>query len=293
MTSFRSRAFAKLNLSLKILAKRPDGFHDIETLMQNISLYDDISVADTGDGIVVSCDDPAVPSGEGNICHKAAKRMMDISGKKGVSIDIKKNIPSGAGLGGGSSDAAAVLNALNGLWDIGLSRGRLIEIAAELGSDVPFFIEGGRAFCTGRGEIVRKLPDESPSHYVIIKPDESVPTKWAYEEYDSMSAASGFSCFGSKEGGIICTESPRLHYENDFEKVILPKFPGIKRAKEALLSAGAGTALLTGSGSAVFGVFEDQESAEKALTLAKETYVSSYIVHSVDRAFHTISSHKL
>lgn len=292
MTSITVRAFAKINLSLKILSKRPDGFHDIETIMQNISLYDELVIENGENGIIVDCDDPDVPSGKANICYKAAELMLRISEKKGVKINIHKIIPSGAGLGGGSSDAAAVLTALNKLWKMDLPASKLLEIAAELGSDVPFFLVGGRALCRGRGEKVEKTSNyklqTSNTYYVIVKPDVSVPTKWAYEEYDRMLAAARFSCFGSKAGGLICSESPLAHYENDFERVILPKHPGIKKAKDLLLSAGAKTALLTGSGSAVFGVADSKTQAEELLSRVREEYALSYLVHTVERSFEII-----
>lgn len=283
MTSITVRAFAKINLYLRILSKRADGFHDIETIMQNISLYDELFMEDGENGIIVDCDDAAVPSGEGNICHKAAALMMNISGKKGIRINLRKSIPSGAGLGGGSSDAAAVLTALNRLWEMKLPASKLMEMAAGLGSDVPFFLAGGRALCRGRGEVIEKLPDQEKAYFVLVKPDESVPTKWAYEEYDRLLAAGGYECFGSKEGGMVCSQKPAAYYENDFEKVVLSKYPGIKKAKSMLLSAGAKTALLTGSGSSVFGAAEDRAQAEKILSDIKRAYPLSFLVNTVDR----------
>lgn len=282
----KAKAFAKINLILKIVSKRPDGFHDINTVMQNISLYDDLVIEDLSGGIVVDCDNKTVPSGKANICYKAAELMMRISGKKGVKIAIRKRIPSGAGLGGGSSDAAAVLNALNRLWGMGLSSSKLSEIAAELGSDVPFFLVGGRALCSGRGEIVKKLPNLKKAFFVLIKPEVSVPTKWAYEEFDRKASSGavdpGYRCYGSKTGGIVCSEAADAEYENDFEKVVLSEFPDIKKAKNALLSAGAGSALMTGSGSAVFGSAEGLSDADMILSKIRPKYRDSFVVHTVD-----------
>lgn len=254
--------------------------------MQNISLYDDLLIEDLSDGIVVDCDDKAIPSGKTNICYKAAESMMRISRKKGVKIAIRKKIPSGAGLGGGSSDAAAVLTGLNRLWGMGLSSSKLSEIAAELGSDVPFFLVGGRALCSGRGEIVKKLPNLKKTFFVLIKPQVSVPTKWAYEEFDrqvqSVSAGPGYRCYGSKAGGIVCSESADAEYENDFEKIVLSEFPEIKKAKNALLSAGAGPTLMTGSGSAVFGVAGSQADADMIISKIRPKYPDSFVVHTVN-----------
>lgn len=283
MTSITVRAFAKINLYLKILAKRPDGFHDIETVMQNISLYDRIFIESGGKGIVVVSDHPAVPSGAGNICYKAAQRLMKLSGEDGVRIKIEKNIPSGAGLGGGSSDAAAVISALNKLWELSLETDAMMKIASDIGSDVPFFISGGRALCRGRGDLIEKLPDPEKAFFVLIKPDESVPTKWAYEEYDRLSGARKYECLGSKAGGILSSMPPSAHCENDFEKVVLPKYPAIKKTKELLLSAGAKTALLTGSGSAVFCPADDKAHAEKIFSRVRNEYAASFLVSTVDR----------
>jgi 4-diphosphocytidyl-2-C-methyl-D-erythritol kinase len=288
MTSTQVRAFAKVNLYLKILSKRQDGFHEIETVMQNISLFDLLSIEKTDEGISVECDDSAVPSGQANICFKAVERLMPFSGRRGVRITIHKNIPSGAGLGGGSSDAAAVINALNNIWELSLDDNALMKIAAETGSDVPFFMLGGRALCTGRGEKVKKLPDMPETHLVLIKPSESVPTKWAYEEYDRSSAAGGYACFGSKSGGMFCSEKPRMSYENDFEKAILPKYRGINDARTSLLSAGAVSALMTGSGSAVFGIARGKEHAESILSKVKILHPLSYLVRTVDRSFEIV-----
>ncbi len=285
MTSIKIKAFAKVNTYLKILSKRPDGFHDIDTIMQNISLCDEISVAESDNGISIGSDDPSIPSGEGNICHKTARHMLGISGRRGVTVKIEKKIPSGAGLGGGSSDAAAVIRALDLLWDLSLDKNAMMRIAADIGSDVPFFIEGGRARCRGRGEVVEKLSDIDEQYLVLIKPEESVPTKWAYEEFDKLSSKPDYKCFGSKEGGMVCSQNPQTHYENDFERVILPKYPVIKKAKDLLTSAGADTALMTGSGSAVFGVARDREHAERIRSKIKDQYPSSYLVYTVNRSF--------
>lgn len=288
MTSIKIRAFAKVNLYLKILSKRQDGFHEIETVMQNISLFDLLSIEKTDEGISVECDDSSAPSGQANICYKAVERLIPFSGRRGVRITIHKNIPSGAGLGGGSSDAAAVINALNNIWELSLDDNALMKIAAETGSDVPFFMLGGRALCTGRGEAVKKLPDMPETHLVLIKPAESVPTKWAYEEYDRSSAAGGYACFGSKSGGMFCSEKPRMSYENDFEKVILPKYRGINDARTSLLSAGAVSALMTGSGSAVFGIARGKEHAESILSKVKVLHSLSYLVSTVDHSFEIV-----
>ncbi|MFA5103704.1 MAG: 4-(cytidine 5'-diphospho)-2-C-methyl-D-erythritol kinase [Candidatus Margulisiibacteriota bacterium] len=284
MTSITVRAFAKINLYLKILSKRPDGFHDIETIMQNISLFDELTIENGENGIIVDCDDPAVPSGDGNICYKAAKRLIGLSGAGGVKIKIKKNIPSGAGLGGGSSDAAAVIMALNKLWGLSLDSNAMIKIAGEIGSDVPFFIIGGRALCRGRGEVIEKLPDPPKSYYVLVKPDVSVDTKWAYGEWDKKFQISNFKLQKGEEKRFKCVGSNIVGFENDFEKIILPEYPAIDKVKKDLVAAGCGSVFLTGSGSAVFGKANNETGAKAVFETISNKYPGSFLTSSVNSA---------
>ncbi len=255
MTSISLKAFAKINLTLKILGIRPDGFHEIESIMQNVSLYDEIEIRSKFDGnsIEIHCSDDNVPAGEGNICYKAAQLIRKkFNIEKGISIEIKKNIPMEAGLGGGSSNAAAVLVGLNKMWELKLKEKELIELAAQIGSDVPFFIIGGRCLCKGRGEKMEKdvrARGRVPQRYIIIKPDISVPTKWAYEEWDKFRAQS--------------LEHRTQSTGNDLEAVVINKYPVIGEVKKALLEAGCTGAQMTGSGSAVFGSGASQESFRK------------------------------
>ena len=177
---------AKINLSFRIKGRRADGFHEIETLMAPISLADRITIERAGDDgeIRFSCDDPSLPAGDDNLVVRAAKLFRQRAGiTSGITIALEKKIPHGAGLGGGSSDAASILLGLNELFDAGLDQTELLELAAQLGSDVPFFVVRSAAVCRGRGEIVTPISLGTKLHLVLLKPDFGVPTPWAYSKW--------------------------------------------------------------------------------------------------------------
>ena len=276
MPSISLKSYAKINLTLKILGMRPDGFHNIESIMQTVSLFDEVKCIETpGNSIEISCSDKKVPVGEKNICYKAAelvKKKLSIG--KGVGIDIKKSIPMEAGMGGGSSNAAAVLVGLNKMWELKLSEDELVEIAAEIGSDVPFFIIGGRCLCKGRGEIIEKIGADGrlPLQYIIVKPDVSVPTVWAYKEWDRTQS----------------TERRTQNTGNDLEAVVINKYPVIGEIKKSLLGAGCTSSQMTGSGSAVFGVCRDEDQGKKVLIKIKERYPRSFFVQDAGKGIDLI-----
>src|SRR3954469_21339572 len=185
---------AKINLSLKVLGKRADGFHEIETLIAPISLCDTIDIEKQNRWIDFSCDDPTLPGGDENLVVRAAKLFLEQAKiKSGVSIKLEKKIPHGAGLGGGSSDAAAMLRALNELFETNLSREELGKIAAEIGSDVPFFLFNSAAVCKGRGEIVEPAKLKSKLSILLLKPAFGVPTAWAYSRWEQSKEIPGVS----------------------------------------------------------------------------------------------------
>jgi len=252
MNSITLPANAKLNLFLDIAGKRDDGYHDIITEMQEIDLCDTVTVKLTKSGIRVTCDNPAIPTDRRNIAYRAAELFMRESnlddGSWGVKIHIKKRIPVMAGLGGSSTDGAAVLKALHSLWlmDDGVFGScDLLKMGAKLGADVPFCLVGGRAECRGIGDIITPLPDLEPQFYAIIQPDFCCNTKKAYELY-------------SQRRGDLQGDERNVFME-------LYNDERINNACSELLQAGAQSASMTGSGSAVFGVFRDRKSAEAAL----------------------------
>ncbi len=252
---------AKINLCLSVLGRRPDGYHDVEMLMQMVGLYDELTVSLGGTGIAVTCDSVAVPSDERNLAWKAASAMLRKSGRsEGVTISIKKVIPLSAGLGGGSSDAAAVLAALNMLFGAGFSREELADLGTGLGMDVPFFFHGPLALATGRGERLTELPP-LPSFWVLLaNPGFETATAWAYKNV-SLRLTKKVDC--NKIARLpIRKVAESLH--NDLETVTAAAHPVIGRIEQALLAQGALGARMSGSGPTVFGLFETENACRTA-----------------------------
>lgn len=259
------RSYAKINLTLDILEKRPDGFHGIESVMQSISLHDIITLRTSSEpGIRITCDIPGIPTDEKNLAHKAASIFLQRRGfATGLDIHIEKRIPMQAGLGGGSSNAAAVLMGLNQLFGLSVSLDELSSIGAKIGSDVPFFLVGGTALVRGRGEVIQPLPDIPSWQLVIVKPPFGVSTAWAYKRLDEMSSAVGEPTPHSKRmvDCILCDGCLPDALWNDLESPAVERHPEIAEIKGELLRAGASGALMCGSGSAVFGLFKIEEEA--------------------------------
>ena len=283
MTSVRVRSFAKLNITLDVLNKRPDGYHNIESVVQSISLHDDIAVSGPQPGITVGCTDETIPAGGGNLAHRACVMFLEAAGLgEGVSIEIEKTIPPQAGLGGGSSNAAATLIALNEVFGHPLSSSELRRISAQLGSDVPFFLIGGTGFAAGRGDMVSSLPD-CLLDYVIVKPEFGVSTGWAYSRLVedrtpvSRSRAAAEACRAGDRHLLI------EHMGNDFEEVVESESPEVADIRRELSRLGADRAMLAGSGSAVFGAFLSADSADTAFDAARDQYHRVFRARTVTR----------
>jgi 4-diphosphocytidyl-2-C-methyl-D-erythritol kinase len=262
------RAPAKINYILEILDKRKDGFHNILTVFQTVSLYDIIYFKDSRE-ISFSTNDESLENFEDNLIGKAVNLLKKKSSvKRGVEIYLEKNIPIGAGLGGGSSDAAAVLKGLSKLWNLKLSDIDLHKTALQLGSDVPFFLDAGMAVAKGRGEKISPINRHLRPQLsmIIIYPDFSIPTSWAYSEWDKSgleSESTGIDSFMHALSSRNIRElAGSLH--NDFEKIVTEQYPKIGEMKEALNKTGAMKSLLSGSGSSVFGIYQNEDAAEKA-----------------------------
>jgi len=259
---------AKINLGLHIHKKRDDGFHELETLFQMVAWFDEVEMQKTAQDVELVCDTPGIPTDETNLVVKAARLLQNRFPDKcsGVKIKLKKNIPSGAGLGGGSGNAAGVLLALNLLWNLKLPRSELIAMSSELGSDVPFFLMSPCAIGSGKGEILQ--PVESPlSFYILmIYPGFPIATPWVYGnlKLKLTKAANNISILTNF---ILRSEFARLGAAlyNDLEPVVFKRYPEILQIKNELLNSGAAGALLSGSGSTVFGIFDNPEIAKKAL----------------------------
>ena len=261
MNDLSLRAPAKINLCLSVLRKRPDGYHEVEMVMQAVGLYDEVTVRLAGSGITVRCDSGAIPAGEGNIAYRAAREMLVLCGRPcGIAIEIIKNIPVAAGLGGGSSDAAAVLVACNRLLETGLGRNRLAEIGTGLGMDVPFFLYGPTALARGRGEVLTTVPSPPKFWVLLVNPGFETSTAWVYKNlnYGLTKKGDCTNIAGLKVSQIACS----LH--NDLETVTAAAHPVIGEMEKCLLDAGALGVLMSGSGPTVFGIFEDEKACSAA-----------------------------
>jgi len=239
---------AKINLSLKILGRRDDGFHEIETLIAPISLCDEMKIEKNEGGIEFHCDDPSVPKGDDNLAVRSAKAFFAATKlKPAVSIELKKKIPHGAGLGGGSSDAATTLLTLNELFETKLSAEVLAKMTEAIGSDVPFFIFESAAICKGRGELVTPIKLGERLSILLLKPGFIVPTEWAYSRWQSSQEIPGVTYSAQKFAGQT--------FVNDLERPVFEKFAFLAQLKMWLLSKPEpGAALMSGSGSTIFAV---------------------------------------
>jgi 4-diphosphocytidyl-2-C-methyl-D-erythritol kinase len=265
--TFTLPSFAKINLYLKVLGKRDDGFHELCTVFQTVSLHDDLTFEED-EKLVFTCDDPSIPTGGDNLVVKAAFALIEnFRVSKGAHIHLQKNIPAPGGLGGGSSNAAVTLLGLAKLWDIGANPEDLMRIGRELGSDVPFFFHGGRAIGTGRGEEITPLDQTGEKYILIVTPDVEVSTREAFARLE----APRLTPEALKSNLIVCrfeAESLDLRHTaliNDFEKSVFETAPEVGRVKERLLELGATQALMSGSGASVFGIFDTQETRQATL----------------------------
>ena len=267
-TSLKLSSFAKINSFLRILGKRSDGYHEVVTLLQTISLRDELEFERRDDDqIILHCDDPALPTDETNLIVKAAVALNNrLQSAHGAEITLTKRIPAQGGLGGASSNAAVTLFALNALWRGNLRADHLWLIARGLGADVPFFLVGGRCIGIGTGSTVKPVHDAPKRFLIVVTPNAKVETASAYIALNaaSLTTSESNSILSSSLADMFSAGSGRWPLQNDFEGVIFEIEPEIERAKLALLGAGARGALLAGSGSSVFGVFDDEAARDRA-----------------------------
>jgi len=273
-------SFAKINLDLRILGMRPDGYHDLRTVFQSLALFDNVTVSIRRGPLSVTCDEPDIPTDQRNLAWKAASLLHRMttgksSAPRDVLIDLRKRIPSEAGLGGGSSNAAMTLLALNKLWKLDLDLASLSRIGARLGADVPFFLDGGTALGLGRGDDIYPLSDMPPVHVVILRPGFGVATADAYGWFDEDSRRV------AKAKPLVPRPTPpgwpawSATLRNDLEYPVVKHHPAIGRIKQSLIDAGATFSAMSGSGSAVFGLFERADAARRtANDLARPGWLS-------------------
>ena len=285
MAILQEPAYAKINLSLDVLDKRQDGYHDVKMILHAISLHDDIKITlGTGKPWEILCDNPEIPTNEENLCYKAAKVYYETTGKdpNGITIEITKRIPIQAGLGGGRADAAAVLKALNRHDGNRFELGELCNLAERVGSDVPFCVLGGTALAEGRGEELTALPGLPPCVFVVCKPDFSNPTAELYSKLDCMTIASR----PKTEEMIQALQNGNLEavcklLKNVFEPVVAEEHLEIRRMETVLRDCGALGAVMTGSGSAVYGIFPDFELAAMASMTLMERGYQTFLAQNV------------
>lgn len=259
------KAYAKINLTLDVLGKREDGYHEVAMIMQAIGLADTLSFAETDGDVSVISNIPELESGPGNLVYRAAVLLKtECAVKQGVRIELDKQIPLAAGLAGGSADAAAALKGLNDLWNLRLTMPELSEFGARLGSDVPFCLHGGTMLATGRGEKLAPLPAIAPCWAVLAKPDRAVSTAWVYQHYRTEKVLARPDLPGMRAAlahGDLAAVSGRLC--NVLESVTIPECPEIAVIKAQMLENGAMASLMSGSGPTVFGLTAQQSDAER------------------------------
>ncbi|HEY8415619.1 MAG TPA: 4-(cytidine 5'-diphospho)-2-C-methyl-D-erythritol kinase [Thermaerobacter sp.] len=300
----RLRAFAKVNLSLAILGRRPDGYHEIDSLMHRIAWWDDVELVLLPGGelrLVLETEGeepPPVPKGPENLVLKAARWLRETFGvRDGVEIRLRKRVATGAGLGGGSADAAVVLRGLRRLWRIPVRAADLRRAAAGVGADVPFLLGGRAARVRGIGERIEPLRAWPGLHLVLLPLPRPVPTAWAYAAWDAWEAAAGAP--GSRDGGAPAAGAAAVlngfvrsflardldgmarYARNDFEPVVAAHYPEVYRALSDLRAAGAVAARMTGSGPTVWGLYASREEAERAWRHLRQAYPQARLTRTL------------
>lgn len=263
MDKIRLLSPAKINIGLRVLGKRRDGYHNIETIFHEVKIFDEIEM-EVSDEVEFETNSKEIPIGTDNLCLKAVRIFFESFGiHSGVRIYLKKIIPIGAGLGGGSSNSAAVLKGLNILFDVGADEDLLCELGSLIGSDVPFFIKGGTAYATGRGEIIEKIQIEVPYKVVLVYPNIQISTSWAYENLKLKNHEGEENLKKIFIENIDKLEKLRKLVENDFEELVFSHYPQVKEIKSKLYELGSVFSLMSGSGSAVFGFFSEIDEIKK------------------------------
>ena len=278
MTKLTLSAYAKINLSLFVTGKREDGYHTLESVMQQISLCDTLEMEKIPFGIALSCDKEHIPLGEKNLCWKAAHAYLSAAGiSGGVRMHLTKRIPDGAGLGGGSADAATVLRGMASLYPAEVD---LLALSAKIGADVPFCLIGGTKLCKGIGEEMTDLPFLGKKNLfaVIAKNCEGLSTPHIFSLFDQSAEKASVSTIDRFCRALSCGNSEEIFHlmHNDLELCALSERPAIGELKNDLLSLGADAAMMTGSGSAVFGLFLSEDKARKAAAELKKQTEQSY-----------------
>lgn len=291
MKEVRIKSPAKVNLFLEVLGKREDGYHNVETILDTVDLFDSLTLKEIsarrslGVGgekeIEIKSDLPELPLGKENLAYQAASLLKErLKIKRGVQITLHKRIPLASGLGGGSSNGASVLLGLNRLWNLGLSYQELTGFAREIGVDAPLFLRKGRVLGKGRGDELKPLPQSPTLYFVLISPDFEVSTEWAYKNLKDLTkeARSIKIILFALKSGKIKKIGNSLY--NRLEEVVIPRHPQIGKIKKRLLGLGACGALMSGSGPSVFGLAEDYQKAEEIYRKIKKDFRKVFLLKS-------------
>lgn len=286
MDKLELKAYGKINLGLNVIRKRPDGYHDLDMIMQMVDVYDDVILTKTENcGIVVKTDTAILSNGKDNLAYMAAKTLMDeFDIHQGIEIQIHKRIPIAGGMAGGSSDCATTMIGVNQMFDLGLTKEALMERGVKLGADVPYCILGGTAIARGIGEILTPLPTPPQCHVIIAKPPVSVSTAFVYGHIrpDEITKRPDIEGMVSAIRNQDLYQLAELLY-NVMEDVTVPEYPVVRDMKEVMLANGALNAIMSGSGPTVFGLYDDKEKAEKtveelkAQDLTEQLYLTKFI----------------
>ncbi|MGE0361339.1 MAG: 4-(cytidine 5'-diphospho)-2-C-methyl-D-erythritol kinase [Vicinamibacterales bacterium] len=285
-TPLTIHAHAKINLDLRILGLLPDGYHEVRTVLQSLRLHDTLTFVPARGPFVISCDDAAIPTDAANLIWRAADLLAGIAAPRrrvaGVRVELVKRIPAQAGLGGGSADAAATLLALTRVWDLRLTLTDLATVAARLGADVPFFLAGGTALGAGRGDDVSPLVEPPATSVVVVVPPFGVSTPAAYRWFD----LDGPPRRPGRRGRVPPASWPAwaADLRNDLEAAVVRRHPAIGRLVRLLRTLGADHAAMSGSGSAVFGLFSDAETAAAAHAALERRAVKAWLTATLPRA---------
>ena len=267
MKSININSYAKVNIGLKILNKRSDGYHNISTVFQEIDLFDRITISKSDGPLKFSSNVEWLQNDQNNLCVIAYNYIKNIYKIGGANIVLKKNISRGSGLGSGSSNAAATMKGLREIYNLEVADSELIKIGSKIGADVPFFINGSTQVGEGIGEKLTSIRSSMDAQYLIVTPDIPIDTKWAYSQFknnlDNCSSPAKFS--DSFRGKTINLDTLKF-FENDFESVVFPTYPEIGAIKNKLIALGAKFASLSGSGSTVYGIFDDDANIDKAFS---------------------------
>ena len=256
-------SYSKVNIGLKVLSQRDDGYHNINTIFQELNFGDSIDIEKRDCGFKIIANVDWIPTNKSNICYKAYTEIKkEFSEVKGIHIKIDKKIPIGSGLGGGSANAAALLKGIKNIYKLEVTESKLEEIGSEVGADVPFFIRGKTQLGEGIGDKLTQLPKAIIGTYLLVIPKISIRTEWAYSviknRLNNQNKNAKFSSFSNEDYSSLQI------FENDFEQIVIPAYPEIGAIKSKLLNLGARFASLSGSGSTVYGVYDDEASAKEA-----------------------------